>query len=1195
MSAAVKPLADAEARRRIAEDLTTTFFVEAAAGTGKTTALVGRIVSLLRSGEGRLDRIVAVTFTEKAAGEMKLRLRGEIERARADAETPPAERVRLEAALEQLELARIATIHAFCSDLLHERPVEAGVDPRFEVASEDEARALLDRAFETWFQRTLAEPPEGVRRVLRRKPIGFGAAGPRQQLRAAVAALVEHRDFDTAWRRVPFDRDTKIDTLLARLAEVAGLAARAKRESDYLARNLAEIQRFVDENAHREAVRGRDHDALEAELRDLARSRRIHWHWKGSPRAPYGKGLERVDVLRLRNEAKRDLDSLIENCDADLAPRLQAELRPVIEEYEAQKARSGRLDFVDLLVKTRDLLVESADVRRETGERFSHFFVDEFQDTDPLQAEIVLLLSSVDTDVTRWQDVTPVPGKLFLVGDPKQSIYRFRRADVAIYEALKRRLTGRGAEVLYLSTSFRALPALQHAVNAAFAPQMTGGDQGIQAEYVPLEPFRPDIEDRPGVVVLPVPRPYGDYGTIVNFRIEDSYPDAVGAYVAWLVNESGWTVREGDADVPVQPRHVCLLFRRFKRFRDDMTRGYVRALEARRVPHVMVGGRSFHDREEVLALRNALCALEWPDDPLRVYATLRGPFFALGDDALLAFKDRHGSLHPLAPHDASGLQAPGVEASDVKAAGGEASEVEAPGYDDSDREVAAALSVLRALHRERNHRPIAETLSRLLQAVRAHAGIAIWPTGEQALANCLRVIDLARRFERRGATSFRAFAERMEDEALRGDVAEAPVVEEGTEGVRIMTVHRAKGLEFPVVILADPTANKVGKMPGRHVDPERRLWAEPLCGCAPPELLDQREAELARDEAEAVRLVYVATTRAKDLLVVPGIGDEARDGWLDVLKPVIYPTFGHHRDSKPAPGCPEFGEDTVLERGNRASRGPGSSVRPGLHAPQTGGHDVVWWDPMRLDLDRQEEVGLRQQRILEADASGAAAKEGERTHAAWRAGRDRSIESGRVPTLAVSAVTDLAHRVSELAPSPSDATTSEPASAREIEIVEVSEDRSGRPSGKRFGLLVHATLAAVDFDAGSESVATCARAQGRLLGAPDSEVSAAAGAVLAALAHPLLRSAAASAASGGVRRETPLLLRLSDGSLAEGVVDLAFRSDTERDGPIWTVVDFKTDRSLGSRQAEYETQVGIYADGIAAATGEPTRGLLLVV
>jgi ATP-dependent exoDNAse (exonuclease V) beta subunit len=175
--AALRP--DAEARRCIAEDLDTTIFVEAAAGTGKTTALVGRIVSLLRSGKGALDRVVAVTFTEKAAGEMKLRLRSEIERARSDPDLPPEERGRLDAALEKLELARIGTIHGFCSDLLHERPIEAGVDPLFEIASPDVADRFLDRAFESWFQGALADPPEGVRRILRRRPRGLFASGPR--------------------------------------------------------------------------------------------------------------------------------------------------------------------------------------------------------------------------------------------------------------------------------------------------------------------------------------------------------------------------------------------------------------------------------------------------------------------------------------------------------------------------------------------------------------------------------------------------------------------------------------------------------------------------------------------------------------------------------------------------------------------------------------------------------------------------------------------------------------------------------------------------------------------------------------------------------------------------------------------------------------------------------------------------------
>jgi hypothetical protein len=328
----------------------------------------------------------------------------------------------------------------------------------------------------------------------------------------------------------------------------------------------------------------------------------------------FAEGVARDEVLERRDAAKAALDATLEAADADLAACLREELRPVVHAYQAAKQRAGVLDFVDLLIRARDLIVADATVRTGYQARFTHFFVDEFQDTDPLQAEILLLLAADDPEERDWRNATPVPGKIFLVGDPKQSIYRFRRADVAIYEATKRHLEAQGAALLYLTTSFRSVPSLQDAVNAAFAPCMRGAADGSQADYVALQPSREEVFERPSIVALPVPRPYGDYGRVVAWRIEDSLPDATGAFVDWLVNESGWTLvdRDGNSE-PIRPRHVCLLFRRFKSFREDVTRPYVRALEARRVPHVLVGGRSFHDREEVLAIRNALGAIEWPD------------------------------------------------------------------------------------------------------------------------------------------------------------------------------------------------------------------------------------------------------------------------------------------------------------------------------------------------------------------------------------------------------------------------------------------------------------------------------------------------------------------------------------------------------------------------------------------------------
>ena len=1172
---------DEEARRRIREDLGATLIVEAAAGTGKTTMLVARIIAVLRAGLADLDRVVAVTFTEKAAGEMKLRLRADLEKARNDAPTTPGERGHLDRALAHLEVARIGTIHSLCGDLLREFPVEARVDPLFEVMPEDEALRLFEHGFDAWFQEVLQRPPEGVRRVLRRRSGGRDRQGPREALRDAAWKLCGHRDFTAPWRRDPFARDAALDAAVRDLDELGRMAAEADQAGDeYLAKALDKVRRFGDELARRELVRERDHDGLEAELAGLCRAREWGWRLRGGPAS---RAAARAAAATLRDAVRERLTEVLGRCDADLAACLHEELRPLVATYDQRKARAGKLDFLDLLLRARDLVRDDRSAREDLQRRFGRIFVDEFQDTDPLQAEILLLLAATDPAETVYGRAIPVPGKLFLVGDPKQSIYRFRRADVALYEAIKERLVGQGASLLYLTRSFRSAPAIQAAVNAAFAPVMAGNEAGTQARYVALQPYRADLPGQPALVALPVPRPYSEWGKVTEFAIKHSLPDAVGAFVDWLVHHSGWKVTERDAPepVPIDARHVCLLFKRFQSFGDDLTRAYVRALEARRVPHVLVGGRSFHDREEVQAVRNALVAIEWPDDELALYATLRGPFFALADDALLAYRDAAGeasgtggglgSLHPL-----RALAAP-------------------PDDDDGAvAQVSEALEVLRRLHVGRNRRPIADTLERLLAATRAHAGIAIWPTGEQALANVLRVLDMARRFEAQGATSFRAFVDRLDADAESGSAGEAPVVEEGTEGVRIMTVHRAKGLEFPVVILADPTAPVMHGNPTRHVDQEAGLWAEALAGAVPAELLDHREEVLARDREENVRLAYVAATRARDLLVVPVVGDDAfAGGWLGVLDPVLYPEPKRRRDPQPGPGCPDFGDDSVLERPPRVERGADGSVAPGRHVPRAGTSPVVWWDPAALGLGREVEGGLRQQRILAADASLTVSEEGVLAHRAWAEQRAWLLAQGAVRSRIVRTVTEIVEAIPEPAPAAwATREAAEPDAPGEglVALADTGIDRRNRPHGKRFGTLVHAVLAAVDLAAEAPAIAAVARAEGRLMGASAVEVAAAAEATEAALRHPLMRRAAASALRGECRRETPVVLPGRGGDLIEGVVDLAFREPLG-----WTVVDFKTDAELAGRKARYETQVLLYVEAIRAATGEGATGVLLAV
>ena len=405
-----------------------------------------------------------------------------------------------------------------------------------------------------------------------------------------------------------------------------------------------------------------------------------------------------------------------------------------------------------------------------------------------------------------------------------------------------------------------------------------------------------------------------------------------------------------------------------------------------------------------------------------------------------------------------------------------------------------------------------------------------------------------------------------------------------------MTAHRAKGLEFPVVILADPNCRATRDVPGRYVDSERSLWAEPLCGSAPWDLLDHRREESERDRAEAIRLAYVAATRARDLLVVPVVGDAYQrnsPGWLEVLDPVVYPEREQKRDARTAPGCPAFGSDSVFVRPRNARAGPRGSVAPGLHDPRVGTHSVVWWDPAVLELDRKEEVGLRQQRILEADEKGIVAQEGIRDHERWQQRRTDALEAGERASIAVRTVTELAHTEDLEALAARDTRDDETA----VDFEQVSIDRVGRPGGKRFGTLVHAMLAVVQLGADAEQVRAAAIAEGRLLGASDGEVEAAAAATGAALAHPLLQRAAAA---DQLRREAPVLFQREDGILAEGIVDLAFREITGST-PHWTVVDFKTDRDLTQNLAQYNEQLRVYADAITKATDEPCTPVLLSV
>ena len=1136
-------LADTEARERVASDLDTTLIVEAAAGTGKTTALVNRIVSVVRAGRTTLDRIVAVTFTEKAAGEMKLRLRTELDKARHRSSNP-AELQNLSAALQALEIAHINTIHGFCADLLRERPVSAGLDPAFEVLDETGADSLLRDAFRAWFEHSLSEPGPALRRVLRRRNWRSEQTTPREDLLKACRSLLENRDFVTPWTRPTLDRDRAVDGIVDQIRSLGTLHQLARRASDPLAQGLRKFDKWVTDLGAREQIDARDYDGLEADLVRFERDHEREFERSGSG-SLYGQSLDRSAVVGMRDALKTALREFTSVAEAHLAEGLREELKPVVDDYETLKRKAGALDFVDLLSLTREMLVRDRSVREELQSRFTHLFVDEFQDTDPLQAEILLLLASDDPAVENYERARVKQGKLFVVGDPKQSIYRFRRADVVLYQRIKATLLDQAAALLHLTTNFRSVPSIQAAVNVSFAKSMKATADGHQAEYVSLTQWAPEIAGQPGIIALPIPEPYGPSGRMTKTAVNASCPDAVAAFVDWLVRESGWKVRENDGLVPVRPRHICLLFKRFQGWEGDTTRPYVRGLEARRIPHMLVGGRSFHDREEVIALRTALDAIEWPTDELAVYSTLRGPLLALTDEDLLRFRHELRHLNPLRKLDEQQRK--------------------------SHSDVALALELLRELHFSRNRRPIADTIERFLSETRAHASLAMWPSGEQALANAIAVLDLARNADVRGASSFREFIETLSDQASRGEGGEAPIVEEGTEGVRLMTVHKAKGLEFRVVVLCDPTAPSKADKAHRYLDSERRLWAQKLCGCSPIELIQNEAIAAAQDSAEIVRQAYVAATRAQDLLVVPVFGDGTERsvaiGWTDLLAPSLYPPKETRRSPNVSLGCPAFGLDSVAHRTSSASTTTEDSVAPGLHVTEAG-NQVVWWDPCALKLHVRANEGVRQQRLL---APSPQATQSIEAHSRWKTQRQQLVRDGAHETLIARPITELARS----APFGAVAT---------VETTTVS--RKDRPRGARFGTLVHSVLAAIPLDAEPPRVAQMCHLLARLVGATRDETTYAAEAVLAALAHPRLFEARSAKE---IRREVAIAHRLDDGSLAEGIIDLAYCNASG-----WVVVDFKTD-AVVEPDGIYAKQLQLYVEAVWKATGGPARGVLLNV
>jgi ATP-dependent exoDNAse (exonuclease V) beta subunit len=527
------------------------------------------------------------------------------------------------------------------------------------------------------------------------------------------------------------------------------------------------------------------------------------------------------------------------------------------------------VDFQDLLLRARDVLTRSLPVRRYFQRRFDFILVDEFQDTDPLQAEIAFLLAE-DPEAEPapdWRTCRLAPGKLFVVGDPKQSIYRFRRADIAVYEEAKRLIETSGGEVLALTTNFRTVPSILGFVNERF--DAVFADREVDPEPRPLVAYREEV-DRKGArtlaLVVPPERLPGDGDRRVG-TLGPIVAETVAAFLDEITHRRPWSIRDGDGVRPARPGDVALLVRRMV---PDFIEAYEKALTAHGVPFRLVGGKQYYARDEVRGLANVLRAVDNPADRLAVFAALRSPFFGFSDDDLWQLVAAGGSLNYLAP---------------------------VPGHARSAVAATLAFEVLGGLHRLRRIRPPSDVIVRVFERTRALAAFRLRPGGDQLVANLWKTLEMARAYEAAGPTTLRALVRFLDEETEGGaEEGDSPVGDQAGAQVEVVTVHRAKGLEYPIVVIGDILSGRPHALSAVVRHAEGRGWVK--IGPFSPDGWDEAvESEKRQTDAEERRLLYVALTRARDHLVIPSVPGEIRAGWMErihegLVTPGQPPAFG---------------------------------------------------------------------------------------------------------------------------------------------------------------------------------------------------------------------------------------------------------------------------------------------------------------
>jgi ATP-dependent helicase/nuclease subunit A len=1122
---------DQAARDRIHHRLDETLFVQAGAGSGKTRALVERIVSLVTTGTAGLDSLAAITFTEKAAAELRDRVRRRLdtERERAAGRRDDAAVQRCTAALGDLDSAAIGTLHSYARRLLTEHPIEAGLPPRIEVLDDVASAVAFDDRWALFLDQLLADPAV-------ERPLLLATAAGVRTAHLRLIALAFNQNWDLVHDHAPAEAAEVSpwhDELSALLDDIdAGCAERHRccEDDDKLVTQLAELELW--------ARRVRD---ASDELTRLA----LLGPGSGRPR-PSANGRKDnwpgYDVAGLKeryNGFGPRIDELSGRVVDQAVRQLAVELRRFTLDAAAERRAAGELEFHDLLVLARQMLREpdhGPAVRAALHQRYRHLLIDEFQDTDPIQVELAVLIAGEGdgagaTAPARWSEVETRDGHLFFVGDPKQSIYRFRRADISLFLQAAERF-GAGDRSLSLTTNFRTGETITDLVNAVFAElihEQRHGDLPSQPAYEAFTAVRTDAPHGPPAVVLGA-EAHDDKPNAAEVRRRESAD--VAAAITRIVDEGWLTDRSPHGPVPDwQPARagdITILV---------PTRTSLPALE----DALVAAGISYRAESASLVyasrlVRDLLLTLQSIDDPsdeLATVSALRSPLFACGDDDLYRFHRDHGGrfdhTRPL------------------------------PGSVAADDPVAVGLAYLHDMHRARRWLSPSELAD---QVVRERRVLELGEAEGRARDLWRRVrfvLDQARAWTEATNGTLRQYLAWVRQQTAEGSrVSEAVLPETDDDAVRIMTVHAAKGLEFPVTVVAGLSTQPQNRRAGAEV-----VWP-------PGQECIIRIGQTVRTEAfdawkpideqmshdERIRLLYVACTRAQDHLVV-----------------------SLHRKQRPAPD-----DDSRLTSAELLTKALGDRLAdlPAIAADPASAPDGPDTDPAGAGAD-EATPAVTDDAVGAGGAAGSAARAtGEPDDLLpfdeWRRQRDTALAaSARPRTVAATALT---------AEGTPDAAADHGLHKRPRDL-DLPPWQKGR-YGSAIGRAVHGVMQTVDLGTGrgvAEAVAAQAAAEGVI--GHEARVRAL---VDAALASPTVRQAAA----GPHWRELYVGVPLGSDRTLEGYIDLLYR---RHDGLV--VVDYKTgpaglDADLDPLVARYRAQGASYALAVADATGEPVVDVVFV-